>query len=144
MFSILPSGFDLGDDHLPVKAHHDDAGYDLRAAKNYTLYPGDRVLVSTATCVDLPEGTVGLVCPRSGLAVNHGLTIVNAPGVIDAGYKGELKVCILNTDRNNSHNIKRGDRIAQLVIVNLSKSVVHDEGVARVERGDKGFGSSGA
>src|SRR6476646_9814761 len=101
---------------LPSYAHPGDAGADLHAARDVVLEPGQRALVPTGIAMALPEGYVALVHPRSGLAAKHGISIVNAPGTIDAGYRGEVKVCLVNTDRAEPFAVRRGDRIAQLVI----------------------------
>lgn len=128
----------------PVQAHPGDAGADLVSAISLTLAPGERALVSTGTSVALPEGTVGLVAPRSGLAAKHGITIVNAPGVIDAGYRGELKVCLLNTDAREAYEIAAGDRIAQLLVLPIAQIMYRAvTELPSGERGDAGFGSSG-
>lgn len=129
---------------LPGFANAGDAGADLVAAEAVVLAPGERALVGTGTAIALPAGTVGLVAPRSGLAAKHGITIVNAPGVIDSGYRGELKVCLLNTDPREPFAIEPGDRIAQLLVlpippVRFVPVAELPEGV----RGAAGFGSSG-
>ena len=100
---------------LPARAHDDDAGYDLYALEAATLAPGERAMLRTGIAIELPPGHAGLVLPRSGLAARHGIAIVNAPGLIDAGYRGELKVLLLNTDRDAAFEVAPGDRIAQLV-----------------------------
>ncbi|WP_201516871.1 dUTP diphosphatase [Gulosibacter hominis] len=128
----------------PVQAHPGDAGADLVSAISLTLAPGERALVPTGTSVALPDGTVGLVAPRSGLAAKHGITIVNAPGIIDSGYRGELKVCLLNTDHREAYEIAAGDRIAQLLVLPIPQ--ITYRAVTELpsgERGDAGFGSSG-
>ncbi len=129
---------------LPTYATEGDAGADLRSAVDAVLLPGERVLIPTGIAMALPSGFVGLVHPRSGLAARHGVTIVNAPGTIDAGYRGEIKVCLLNTDTRETVRIARGDRIAQLVI----QRVEHARFTAVQElppsvRGADGFGSTG-
>ncbi|MEA2142188.1 MAG: dUTP pyrophosphatase [Solirubrobacteraceae bacterium] len=129
---------------LPVRAHEDDAGYDLYALDVATLAPGERATVRTGIAIELPPGHAGLVLPRSGLAARHGIAIVNAPGLIDAGYRGELKVLLLNTDRSATFQIAPGDRIAQLVIVAVAApDVVEADALAATVRGEGGFGSSG-
>jgi dUTP pyrophosphatase len=129
---------------LPVRAHDDDAGYDLHALEPATLEPGARATVRTGIAIELPAGHAGLVLPRSGLAARHGIAIVNAPGLIDAGYRGELKVLLLNTDRNATFEVMPGDRIAQLVIVAVATPPVVEAGaLAATVRGEGGFGSSG-
>ena len=129
---------------LPARAHDDDAGYDLHALDAATLAPGARATVGTGITIELPAGHAGLVVPRSGLAARHGITVVNAPGLIDAGYRGELKVVLLNTDRAAPFAIAAGDRIAQLVIVAVAAPpVVEADALAATLRGEGGFGSSG-
>lgn len=129
---------------LPMRAHAGDAGADLYSAEDVTLAPGERALVSTGIAIALPMGTVGLIHPRSGLAAKQGLSIVNAPGTVDAEYRGELKVCLLNTDRANPIEITRGMRIAQLVVqrVELVDFVEVDE-LDETARGEGGYGSTG-
>jgi dUTP pyrophosphatase len=130
---------------LPVRAHDDDAGYDLRALEGATLAPGQRGMVRTGIAIELPVGHAGLVLPRSGLAARHGIALVNAPGLIDAGYRGELKVLLLNTDREATFEVTAGDRIAQLVVVSVATpEIVVAEALAATVRGEGGFGSSGA
>lgn len=129
---------------VPGPAHPGDAGRDLAAAEAITLEPGQRATVGTGTSIALPEGTVGFVVPRSGLAAKHGITIVNAPGTVDAGYRGELRVTLLNTDAAESYDVAVGDRIAQLVV--LALPVVTFTAVAVLPgsaRGANGFGSTG-
>ena len=129
---------------LPVYAHPGDAGADLLSAEDFTLEPGERRLVPTGIALALPEGWVGLVHPRSGLAVRHGITLVNTPGTIDAGYRGEVKVCLLNTDRTESVSFSRGDRIAQLVLQRIGQSdFVPVADLEDSARGTGGFGSTG-
>ena len=128
----------------PAQAHDGDAGFDLYAAESATIAPGERASVGTAIAVAIPEGLAGLVVPRSGIAVRHGISLVNAPGLIDAGYRGELRVLLLNTDRDEPFRVDPGDRIAQLVLVKveaprLEESKTLDE----TTRGAGGFGSSG-
>jgi dUTP pyrophosphatase len=133
------------DARLPARAHDDDAGYDLCALEAATLGPGERATVRTGIAIELPPGHAGLVLPRSGLAARHGIAIVNAPGLIDSGYRGELKVLLLNTDRAQAFDIAPGDRIAQLVIVAVAAlEVVEADAFAATARGERGFGSSGA
>jgi dUTP pyrophosphatase len=129
---------------LPVRQHPEDAGLDLCCVEPVRLGPGERASVPTGLAVAVPVGYAGLVTPRSGLAAKHGLTLVNAPGVIDAGYRGELRVLLLNTDRDESFVAEPGARIAQLLIVPvaLPATVAVDELDATV-RGDGGFGSTG-
>jgi dUTP pyrophosphatase len=130
---------------LPVRAHDDDAGYDLCAIEAATIAPGERAMVGTGIAIELPAGHAGLVLPRSGLAARHGISLVNAPGLIDAGYRGELKVLLLNTDREAAFEIAAGDRIAQLVVIAVATTeVVESDALAATARGEGGFGSSGA
>ncbi len=128
----------------PRYAKHGDAGVDLYAAEDVSLAPGQRQLVPTGVAIALPHGFVGLLHPRSGLALRHGLSIVNTPGTIDAGYRGEIKVTLINTDRVEPLELKRGDRIAQLVIQPVVEAIFTEvERLPESERGDTGFGSSG-
>src|SRR4051812_41629554 len=128
----------------PKRAHPGDAGCDLFAAEAARLEPGERASIGTGIAVEIPEGSAGLVLPRSGLAAKHGISVVNAPGLIDAGYRGEVRVLLLNTDRSEPFEIEPGDRVAQLVIVEVGDAdpVEADELAASV-RGDDGFGSTG-
>ncbi len=129
---------------LPAARHLGDAGLDLRAGAETTVAPGERALIPTGLAVAIPEGHAGLVLPRSGLAARRGLTLANAPGLIDAGYRGEVMVAVVNLDREVPVVIERGDRIAQLVVI-----AVPDVQPAWVEalpastRGEGGFGSTG-
>ncbi|MEZ7666714.1 MULTISPECIES: dUTP diphosphatase [unclassified Rothia (in: high G+C Gram-positive bacteria)] len=136
----------LLDPELPAPAYAKpgDAGADLRSRIDFDLEPGERALVPTGVAIALPEGYVGLVHPRSGLATKNGITIVNAPGTVDSGYRGELMVTLLNTDKTKSFHVQRGDRIAQLVIQKYEHATftVVDE-LEQTERGSSGFGSSG-
>lgn len=128
----------------PRQAKPGDAGLDLCSAEDLVLAPGERAVVSCGIRAAIPEGHAGLVVPRSGLAARHGITIVNAPGLIDSGYRGDIKAVLLNTDAHEAFAIAAGDRIAQLVIIRTPE--VHLEEVdelAATERGDTGFGSSG-
>jgi dUTP pyrophosphatase len=128
---------------LPTRAYEGDAGLDLSACERVELGPGERAVVSTGVAVAIPEGHAGLVLPRSGLAVRHGIGKVNAPGLIDAGYRGELKVVLLNTDRNESFVVEPGMRIAQLVLVPVALAEpVEVAALPGSERGERGFGSS--
>ena len=129
---------------MPGYARHGDAGADLCAAEDIDLAPGERALVRTGVAIALPEGYAGFVHPRSGLAARHGITLVNAPGTIDAGYRGEIKVILLNTDLVRAVSLRRGDRIAQLVVQRV-ENVTFREVPALPEsaRGDNGFGSTG-
>lgn len=130
--------------HPPERAHDGDAGYDLRAVEAVTIGPGERASVGTGIAVAIPDGHAGLVLPRSGLAARHGIALVNAPGLIDSGYRGELRVLLLNTDREQPFEVAPGDRIAQLVLVAYAGAEAEeaDELDATV-RGDGGFGSTG-
>jgi dUTP pyrophosphatase len=129
---------------LPAYAHHGDAGADLVTAVDVTLAPGERVLVPTGVALALPEGYVALVHPRSGLAARHGLSIVNTPGTIDAGYRGEIKVLLINHDVHESIELHRGDRVAQLVVQRYERAhfVAVDE-LPESDRGAGGYGSTG-
>lgn len=129
---------------LPARAHDDDAGFDLCALDGITLKPGERALVATGIAIALPAGTVGLVVPRSGLAAKHGLTLVNSPGIIDAGYRGEIRCILLNTDATEPIEINAGDRIAQLVVQRVeAPAVLEVEELPPTMRGGGGFGSTG-
>jgi dUTP pyrophosphatase len=132
------------DMEAPSYAHPGDAGADLRAREDVVLKPGERKLVPTGVSIALPDGFVALIHPRSGLATKHGLTIVNAPGTVDAGYRGEIAVTLLNTDAMQSIELRRGDRIAQMVIqrVEYAQFVTVNELSGSV-RGTGGFGSTG-
>jgi dUTP pyrophosphatase len=129
---------------LPTRAHDGDAGLDLYACESAHIGPGERWSVGTGVAVEIPDGHAGLVLPRSGLAKKHGVTLVNAPGLIDSGYRGELRVLLLNTDPADIFRVAPGDRIAQLVIspVVLAQPV-ETATLAESVRGDGGFGSSG-
>ena len=129
---------------LPSYAHPGDAGADLTAAEDVDLAPGQRALVRTGLAIALPVGYAAFVHPRSGLAARYGVTLVNAPGTVDAGYRGELKVTLLNTDSEHSVSFRRGDRIAQLVIQRVERAIFHEADVLPGSmRGDGGFGSTG-
>ncbi|KAB3523409.1 dUTP diphosphatase [Corynebacterium sp. zg254] len=132
---------------LPRRAHPTDAGIDLYSAEDVIIEPGKRVLVGTGIALGLEPGTVGLIHPRSGLALKHGLSIVNTPGTIDADYRGEVKVCLINLDQEESVSIRRGDRIAQLVVQHVVLCEVDEvdsvEDLGATERGDGGYGSTG-
>jgi dUTP pyrophosphatase len=130
---------------LPSRAYRGDAGLDLYALERVLLEPGARASVPTGIAVEIPDGQAGLVLPRSGLAAKHGIALVNAPGLIDAGYRGEVRVLLLNTDRITSVTIDPGERIAQLVLVRVElPEVVETAALAASARGDGGFGSSGS
>lgn len=129
---------------LPQRAHPSDAGADLHSAEDLTLAPGERALVATGIAIALPQGTVGLIHPRSGLAARHGLSVVNTPGTIDADYRGEIKVCLINHDRHEPIVITRGMRIAQLIVQRVE--LVGFEEVEELDetvRGSGGYGSTG-
>ena len=129
---------------LPTRAHDGDAGLDLYACEAAHIGPGERWSVGTGVAVEIPEGHAGLVLPRSGLAKKHGITLVNAPGLIDSGYRGELRVLLLNTDPADIFRVQPGDRIAQLVISPIVLAEpVEKTTLADSVRGDGGFGSSG-
>ncbi|MCW4459592.1 dUTP diphosphatase [Microbacterium sp. MPKO10] len=128
----------------PSYAHPFDAGADLVADESVTLQPGQRALVGTGVSIALPEGFAAFVVPRSGLAAKHGITIVNSPGTIDAGYRGEIKVILLNTDATEEYRVERGDRIAQMIVMPITQArfVPVDE-LPDSTRGASGFGSTG-
>ena len=129
---------------LPVYAHPGDAGADLVSADDVVLGPGQRATVGTGLRIALPNGYVGFVVPRSGLAMKHGITIVNAPGTVDAGYRGELRVTLLNTDAAEPYAITAGDRIAQLIVMPVPRvRFVEVERLPGSDRGEGGFGSTG-
>ena len=129
---------------LPDRAHPGDAGADLYAAADVHLLPGQRTVVGTGIAIALPAGYAAFVHPRSGLAADHGVTIVNAPGTVDAGHRGEIKVILLNTDNEHAVQLRRGDRIAQLVIQRVeSPAFVEVETLPGSQRGIGGHGSTG-
>ena len=129
---------------VPTRAHEGDAGLDLAAVEGGSLAPGERLLVGTGLAVAIPAGHAGLVLPRSGLASRHGITVANAPGLVDAGYRGELKVILVNLDRRESFAFEAGERIAQLVVVKVAlPGAVEVEELEGGVRGPAGFGSSG-
>jgi dUTP pyrophosphatase len=128
---------------LPRQAYPGDAGFDLAACERVTLAPGERSLVGTGLAMAIPEGYAGFVQPRSGLAARHGITVVNSPGLVDSGYRGELRVILLNTDANEAFTVEPGMRIAQLVVLPVpTVSLLEVEELAESERGVRGFGSS--
>jgi len=130
---------------LPARAYPGDAGLDLSAAERVELAPGGRALVGTGLAVAIPDGHAGFVQPRSGLAAKHGITIVNSPGLVDSGYRGELKVILLNTDRTETFVVEPGMRIAQLVVVQVATpQPLEVAELPGTERGERGFGSSSA
>lgn len=129
---------------LPAYAHPGDAGADLVTTVDVSLAPGERALVPTGVAIALPEGYVALVHPRSGLAARHGLSIVNTPGTVDAGYRGEIKVLLINHDPAEAITLRRGDRIAQLVVQRVERArFVPVEDLPQSVRGDGGYGSTG-
>lgn len=130
---------------LPAYAHGGDAGLDLYAAETVALTPGARAAVRTGLAVAIPPGCAGFVLPRSGLALRHGLSLVNTPGLIDAGYRGEIRIVLINHDRDATVTITRGDRIAQLVIQRIeSAELIEVPNLSDTPRGTGGFGSTGA
>jgi dUTP pyrophosphatase len=129
---------------LPTRAHEGDAGLDLYASEQAHIGPGERWSVGTGVGVEIPEGHAGLVLPRSGLAREHGISLVNSPGLIDSGYRGELRVLLLNNDPAETFRVEAGDRIAQLVLVPIALAApLEVESLADSVRGGGGFGSSG-
>ena len=129
---------------LPTRAHEGDAGLDLYSAEAVTILPGGRASVGTSIAVEIPQGHAGLVLPRSGLAARHGIALVNSPGLIDSGYRGEVRVLLLNTDREAEFSISPGDRIAQLLLTPFTEAEpVSVAELAQSVRGAGGFGSSG-
>ena len=129
---------------LPTNAHPGDAGIDLTSADDVTLKPGERALVPTGIAIAIPDGHAAYVLPRSGLAIRKGLGIVNAPGLIDSGYRGEIQVVAVNLDMHDPIDIKRGDRIAQMVILPAPKLIIEEVGeLPESDRGTGGFGSTG-
>jgi dUTP pyrophosphatase len=128
----------------PSRAHDGDAGFDLYAVEPASIAPGERASVGTGIALAIPEGWAGLVLPRSGLASRHGITLPNAPGLIDAGYRGEVRVLLLNTDAREPFEVAPGDRIAQLVLVrHESPELIEVASLEETVRGAGGFGSSG-
>lgn len=129
---------------LPVYSHPGDAGADLAAAEAVELAPGERATVGTGVSIALPDGYAAFVVPRSGLAARHGITIVNSPGTVDAGYRGEIRVTLLNTDLTEPYSIAVGDRIAQLIVAPVSRAhFIPVETLPGSHRGQAGFGSTG-
>jgi dUTP pyrophosphatase len=134
----------IGSGQVPAYAHPGDAGADLHAAEAHVLPPGGRATVGTGVSIALPTGTVGFVVPRSGLAMRHGITIVNSPGTVDAGYRGEIRVTLLNTDSEHPFAIEPGDRIAQLIVMPVSRAeFIPVATLPGSHRGEAGFGSTG-
>ncbi|MEU7828686.1 dUTP diphosphatase [Nonomuraea sp. NPDC052129] len=134
------------DDGLPVPsyAHPGDAGADLYAAADVELLPGERAMVGTGVAIALPDGYAAFVHPRSGLAARHGVTLVNAPGTVDAGYRGEIRVTVINTDAKEPFRLSRGDRVAQLVVQRVERAAFTEvEQLPGSARGTGGFGSTG-
>ena len=130
---------------MPQRAYTGDAGLDLASCERVELGPGERALVGTGLAVAIPEGFAGFVQPRSGLAARHGLTVVNSPGLVDSGYRGELRVVLLNTDRTELFVVEPGMRIAQLVVLPIPElELVEVDELPSSERGVRGFGSSAA
>ena len=128
---------------LPAQTYDGDAGLDLAACESVMLGPGQRAVVGTGIAVEIPDGYAGFVQPRSGLASRHGIGVVNSPGLIDSGYRGEIRVVLLNTDLQESFTVEPGMRIAQLVVAPVaSVRLVEVEELAATERGSRGFGSS--
>lgn len=131
-------------DHTPEYAHPGDAGADLRSAESLVLEPGQRALIGTGVSIALPDGYAAFIVPRSGLAAKHGITIVNSPGTVDAGYRGEIKVTLLNTDSSTPFAIEAGDRIAQMIIMPVTRAhFVPVTTLPGSARGEGGFGSTG-
>jgi dUTP pyrophosphatase len=129
---------------LPARSYDGDAGLDLHAAEAAVIGPGERASVSTGLAIEVPADHAALVLPRSGLAARHGIALVNAPGLIDSGYRGELRVLLLNTDRSAAFEVEPGERIAQLVVVRVEATEpVEVEELAVSERAERGFGSTG-
>lgn len=129
---------------LPARAHSGDAGFDLSACEEVTIGVGERAAVGTGVAVEIPDGHAGLVVPRSGLALRHGISLVNTPGVVDAGYRGEVRIILLNTDRESAFTVEPGMRIAQLLVVPVvAADVVQIQELTASDRGEGGFGSSG-
>ncbi len=131
------------DAHVPHQAYEGDAGFDLAACEHVVLEPGERAVVATGIAVEIPHGYAGFVQPRSGLAARHGVGVVNSPGLIDSGYRGEIKIVLINTDRDEAFVVDPGMRIAQLVVAPVAAvRMVEVEELAISERGARGFGSS--
>lgn len=129
---------------IPEYAHPGDAGADLSASEAVELAPGERATIGTGVSIALPDGYVGCIVPRSGLAARHGITIVNSPGTVDAGYRGEIRVTILNTDSSVSYSVSVGDRIAQLIVMPVTRArFIPVDSLPGSHRGESGFGSTG-
>jgi dUTP pyrophosphatase len=128
---------------LPVQAYAGDAGLDLAACERHEVGPGERAVIPTGLALEIPEGYGGFVLPRSGLAARHGITLLNAPGLIDAGYRGEVQIVFHNTDAEETFVVEPGMRIAQLVVLPVPEvTLLEQEKLAGTERGERGFGSS--
>lgn len=146
MFESIDIAIKLLDQDMPVPdyAHDGDAGCDLMSAKDLVLKPGERAMVPTGVAIAIPEGFAGFVQPRSGLAAKHGIGIVNGPGLIDSGYRGEIKVILVNHDLREAFCIKKGDKIAQLVIQEVARARFNQvQDLEGTKRGSGGFGSTG-
>jgi len=138
--------FQILDESMPYPqyAHPGDAGLDLYSTIDTILKPFERKLIPTGIKIEIPEGYAGFVQPRSGLAIKHGISLVNTPGLIDSGYRGEVKAILINLDREKDFSINRGDRICQLVIVKVEHAnLIFQENLDKSDRGDNGFGSTG-
>lgn len=132
-----------GDEHNIAYAHEGDAGADLRSVEDTIITPNSRILVHTGLHMAIPDGYVGMVCPRSGFALKHGVTVLNAPGIVDSGYRGEVGVILLNTSEQTV-TVRKGDRIAQMVFVPYAHMAFeHVESLPETDRGEGGFGSTG-
>lgn len=141
---VLPTKRLVDNAYVPTQAYHGDAGYDLHATETVTLQPFERVLIPTGLAMEIPFGYAGFVLPRSGLAIKQGLSIVNAPGLIDSNYRGELKVIAINLDPKEPITVEAGDRIAQLVIMKVEQVTFQEvDKLEDSDRGSGGFGSSG-
>ena len=142
-FEVLVTRLDP-DVPLPARAHPGDAGMDLHSSEDIVLKPGERASVGTGIAVAIPDGYAGFVVPRSGLAAKHGIGVVNAPGLIDSGYRGEVRVLLINLDRFDPFEIRRGERIAQLVIQRVEEASLREVSeLPSSARGEGGFGSTG-
>ncbi|MGO1539296.1 MAG: dUTP diphosphatase [Leucobacter sp.] len=131
-------------ENIPSYAHADDAGADLCSAESVSIAPGDRALIGTGVSIALPDGYAAFVVPRSGLAAKRGITVVNSPGTVDAGYRGEIKVTLLNTDKVETFDVEPGDRIAQLIVMPVTRAVFSPVNeLPESVRGSGGFGSTG-
>jgi dUTP pyrophosphatase len=134
----------ISDGQVPEYSHPGDAGADLHAAEAVSLAPGQRATVGTGVSIALPDGYAAFVVPRSGLAARHGITIVNSPGTVDAGYRGEIRVTLLNTDTSEAYSVAVGDRIAQLIVQPVTRArFIRVDRLPGSERGESGFGSTG-